>query len=117
MPLRQTSSPPGSVSCAVAALLLLALLLPFPWRSALAAEITPFNTFDQSPLVQIYGLPAPGRAKLLATGENEAGVALDLANDFAHGSNSRESIFLDGETLRSTFSFSRGFANGFEAGI
>ena len=103
--------------CLPAPLLLLATLLLFPLPAALAAEITPFNTFDQSPLVQIYGLPAPGRPKLLAGGENEVRVALDLANDFAHDSDGRESVFLDGETLRSTFSFARGFAGAYEAGI
>jgi hypothetical protein len=100
----------------VAAVLLAALLL-LPCPCLLAAEINPFNTFDQSPLVQIYGLPAPGRAKLLASGENEVRVALDLANNFAHDSSDREAVFLDGETLRTTFSFARGFAGRFEAGV
>jgi len=83
----------------------------------LSAEITPFNTFNQSPLVQIYGLPSPGRARLLSSGQYEAGVVLDLANDFAHNSTARESILLDGQTLRSTLYLTRGFAGRYEAGL
>jgi hypothetical protein len=94
----------------------LASLLAISHPSA-AAEITPFNTFNQSPIVQIYGLPAPGRAKLLDEGENEASLFLDLANNSTQHRNSRESIVLDGETLRSTLAFSHGFTDSFEAGI
>jgi hypothetical protein len=93
-----------------------AILLLFS-RTVPAAEITPFKTFNQSPLVQIYGLPAPGRARVLAAGETEACVMMDLASNFSNDATDREQILLDGETLRSTFSFSRGFANRFEAGI
>ena len=101
---------------AVTSLLAGVVLLCFS-RMALAAEITPFDTFDQSPLVQIYGLPAPGRAKVLAPGEYQAGLTMDLANDFAHNETERESISLDGETLRSTLSLARGIAGGYEAGL
>lgn len=84
---------------------------------ARGAEITPFDTFNQSPLVQIYGLPAPGRATVLPPGRSRAGLSLDLASNFAHDSNAREAILLDGETTRGTFSYRRGIAKGFEAGL
>jgi hypothetical protein len=109
-PLRQVTS------IAIMASLLATMLLSFP-RSATAAEITPFNTFNQSPIVQIYGLPGPGRAKLLADGEIETGIFLDLASNSTQHRNSREAIVLDGETLRCTLAFSRGFSDDFEAGL
>jgi hypothetical protein len=97
--------------------LLLATFLVAPAHPVCAAEINPFDTFNQSPLVQIYGLLGPGRAKVLRPGENEVTVGCDLANNFAHDANQREAVFLDGETIRSRFAYSRGFAGGYEAGI
>lgn len=97
--------------------LLLMCLALFPSRIARAAAITPFQTFDQSPLVQIYGLPAPGRAKLLGRGEMEARVSLDMANNFAPSETVRERIMLDGESYRTTLALSRGFADCFELGL
>lgn len=84
---------------------------------AKAAEIAPFDTFNQSPLVQIYGLPSPGRATILGKGDMEARLSFDLANNFAHHLNGHEAVMLDGETLRSTLSLYRGFTANFEAGL
>jgi hypothetical protein len=99
------------ITTLLSAVMLAVLARPLP-----AAEITPFQTFNQSPLVQIYGLPSPGHSRILKKGEFEARVALDLANNFAHGATDQESVLLDGESLRSTLSIQRGFA-GFEAGL
>ncbi|MBJ6725639.1 DUF3187 family protein [Geomesophilobacter sediminis] len=85
--------------------------------AARAAEITPFKTFNQSPIIQIYGLPAPEEARVLPAGHSKANLALDLASNFAHESIGSEKILLDGESLRTTLSLSRGFGSRFEAGI
>jgi hypothetical protein len=106
----------SAACCTIFASSLAIALLSIP-RPANAAEITPFHTFDQSPIVQIYGLPAPGRAKLLDDGEVETGLYLDLASNSTQHGNSREAIVLDGETLRSTLALSRGFLDNFELGL
>lgn len=91
-----------------------ALAVPAPAR---AAEIVPFQSFNQSPLVQIYGLPAPGSARILPAGKSRAGLALDLASNFAQDQSSREDVVLDGESVRATLSYQRGIADRFEAGL
>lgn len=84
---------------------------------ARGAEITPFDTFDQSPLVQVYGLPSPGHARILPPGRSRASFTFDLASNFAHDDNAREAIMLDGESIRSTLSVFRGFGGGYEGGL
>ena len=88
-------------------------------RPLFAAEITPFYTFNQSPLVQIFGLPPAERARILPPGHGEGTLVLDVANDFAHNTNGLtvESILLDGESYRTTLAFRYGIAKGIEGGI
>jgi hypothetical protein len=103
---------PVAFSC----LWLVCMLLP---REALGVEITPFYTQNQSPVTQIFGLPAPGDAKLLAKGRVSALVAADVANNFAKDDNlaSRESILLDGESYRYTLALRYGITDRLEAGL
>jgi len=82
-----------------------------------AVELYPFYTFNQSPLVQIYGLPAPDDARILAKGKTRGFLAVDLANNFGIDKNPRESITLDGESYRTTLGLRYGVGNGFEAGL
>ena len=82
-----------------------------------AVDITPFYTRNQSPLVQIFGLPAIGNASLLPDGKADARVIVDLANNYVDDSNPRESILLDGESTRLTLDFRYGIARGFECGV
>ena len=99
--------------------------IALPWLLTLlggaagAAEITPFYTQNQSPLVQIFGLPAAGNAVVSATGHGEGLLALDVASNFAHGTNgaSGETILLDGESYRTTLALRYGICKGVEAGI
>lgn len=88
----------------------------FP-NHAHSAEITPFYTQDQSPLTQIFGLPAPGSAFILPEGRSEARLALDVASNYSLGSSENESLILDGESYRTLLSFRHGLARGFEAGL
>jgi len=62
-----------------------------------ALEITPFNTKNQSPIIQVYGLPAAGNAILLSPGQKEFHVMLDYASNYVDNANVGEHIVLDGE--------------------
>ncbi len=95
------------------------LLLPCLAATASAAdmEITPFRTVNQSPLTQIFGLPAETGATVTPPGHVTLGFTQDIANDFALDNLQNESIRLDGESYRWTASARYGIANGFEAGI
>ncbi len=99
-------------------LLLLALpasgLLP---STAQARPVTPFFTFNQSPLVQLYGLPAIGEARILDPGEQRYRLQADIASNYTVGRKGGESILLDGETTRLTLAFSGHGGRNFEWGL
>ena len=82
-----------------------------------AVEITPFSTQNQSPVVQIFGLPPMGSAAVVAHGKAEGNVILDHASNYVNDSNARENILLDGESTRITLEGRFGIARGFEAGV
>jgi hypothetical protein len=92
------------------------VLLPYP-QILHAVDITPFYTRNQSPLVQIFGLPAIGNASLLPAGKADARLMVDLANNYVDDANTRESILLDGESTRFTLDFRYGISRGFECGV
>ena len=80
----------------------LAMLLPVFAAPAWAApiDIVPFQTANRSPLVQIFGLPAPGTARLLAPGASAVAFAVDTAQNFADSRSGNETVLLDGESYR-----------------
>ncbi len=82
-----------------------------------AAEITPFYTQNQSPLVQIYGLPFIGDASLAPSGKADFRLIVDLANNFVDDSNPRESILLDGESTRISLDARYGIKRDWEVGV
>ncbi len=82
-----------------------------------AVEITPFYTQNQSPLVQIYGLPFIGDALLLPARKADVRLIVDLANNYVKDSNPRENILLDGESTRISLDVRYGIARGFELGV
>lgn len=86
-------------------------------RAAGAVDTTPFYSFDQGPLVQIFGLPALGPARVVPRQVTEIGISLAVANNFSFGETSNETANLDGETWRTTLLARRGFAHGIELGI
>ncbi len=86
-------------------------------RPALAVELIPFATRNQSPLIQIYGLPTPEPAALLEKGQFSTGLVLDVANNFSSSSTTGESVLLDGETYRTNLSLRYGLRDRFELGI
>ena len=82
-----------------------------------AAEITPFYTQNQSPLVQIFGLPSIGEASLLGPGKADARLIVDLANNYVDDQNPRESILLDGESTRLSLDARYGIKREWELGV
>ena len=82
-----------------------------------AVEIVPFYTINQSPLIQIHGLPPIDNARLVAVGRVEGIASADVANNFAINSNNTERITLDGESYRFVLAARYGIAKGFECGI
>ncbi len=85
--------------------------------SATTLEIAPFRTFNQSPLIQIYGLPAPEDSTILAPRASRVEVSLDISSNFTDGTGPNEMLILDGETYRTTFRYRRGIGAGWEAGV
>lgn len=80
-------------------------------------EITPFRTVNQSPLVQIFGIPADSTAVVTEAGHLAVSLTQDVASDFSNSTISQEHIFLDGESYRWTLAARYGFGERFEAGI
>lgn len=82
-----------------------------------AMEITPFRVTSQSPLIQIYGLPADSGAVVTQRGKHAVALSLDNASSSTSHQNNREQIHLDGEATRVTTSIRYGFGERFEAGM
>ena len=89
----------------------------FYTQAVCALDITPFNMTNQSPLVQIYGLPSPGNATLLSPGRKEFHARLDHSSNYVNESNPQERLLLDGETTRMTLGGRYGLAPNVELGI
>lgn len=82
-----------------------------------ATEIIPLYSFNQSPLVQIYGLPTLGEARVLSREDAYVSLRVQLANNFSYTTNPTEQLMLDGETHRYTLMTRQGLANGYEWGL
>lgn len=98
-------------------LLILFMLCSVGVAAAADMEITPFNTFNQSPLVQIYGLPHDTSADITPPGTFRISLNQDLSSNYTSNSTAREQITLDGETYRLAFAARYGIAPRWEAGI
>ena len=82
-------------------------------RPAAAQLAEPMQIRNLNPLVAIFGLPA---WDTVAPG-NRFSASLELANHFEFGAKGGESLGFDGETTRTTLSFSHGFAEGWQVGV
>jgi hypothetical protein len=80
-------------------------------------EITPFRTVNQSPVVQIYGLPAESSATVAPLGRLIVGLTQDVASNYAVSRATGEQITLDGESYRWTLAARYGITDRFEIGI
>lgn len=77
----------------------------------------PLYSFNQSPLIQIYGLPALGEARVLGPQETTLAVHAQIANHFTGATSSSESLSLDGETRRLTLHWRQGLSGNREWGF
>jgi hypothetical protein len=90
------------------------LLLP---PSLYAVEMGPFYTQNQSPLVQIFGLPSIGEPSVVPSQKADLRLIVDLANNFVNDKTSNESIVLDGQSTRFSLDARYGIAKNFEVGL
>lgn len=100
--------------------LAVALFLVAFTASGVCAEplaITPFYTFNQNPLVQIYGLPAAENAVVQPAGRAWGLMAFDVANSDVGEESARERLLLDGESDRITLALRYGVAQDLELGF
>jgi len=97
--------------------LFLFLLCSAGVAAATDMEITPFSTFNQSPLIQIYGLPHDTSAEILTPGTFRVSMNQDLSSNYTVSSSTNEHITLDGETYRLAFVARYGIAPRWEAGV
>jgi len=86
-------------------------------RPTAAAVISPFYSFNQSPVVQIYGLPAIGRAEVLAPNHRRVELNEIIANNFTGMPLGNEMLMFDGESYRTTLMFAHGVTHDAELGI
>ncbi|RII28524.1 MAG: hypothetical protein CXR31_01170 [Geobacter sp.] len=100
----------------LAVIFCLCWLLSTP-ATARSAEITPFHTFNQSPLVQIFGLPAAEDAFLQPADRTWTFLGTDIANNFAGNTASHEELLIDGESYRITMAFRHGISDNIEVGM
>jgi len=82
-----------------------------------AAEITPFYTFNQSPIVQIFGLQPADNASVVPGGHLATQMGVAIASNFAVDNKGVEKITLDGETYRTNLALRYGIGKGFEVGV
>lgn len=74
-------------------------------------------------LARPFALPALGEAPVLARGQAESRVTLDIANEYVHegytsaGACAAECILLDGETTRLRFTQRRGLGGGWDLSL
>lgn len=80
-------------------------------------EITPFSSSNQSPLVQIYGLPRESGAEIASSGRLTIGLSQDLSSNYTVSNNAREEIALDGETYRTTLYARYGLIQRWDVGV
>jgi hypothetical protein len=80
-------------------------------------DLTPLPNTNQSPVTQIYGLPALGSFRLLHSGAGEAQISLVLTNHFSGSTTPEEELLFDGETHRVNLALRYGAKNDTEWGI
>jgi len=97
--------------------LVIGWIIPFFSPDLHAVEIAPFYTQNQSPLVQIFGLPSIGDASVVPSQKVDLRLIVDLANNFVNDKTSNESIVLDGQSTRFSLDARYGIAKNFEVGL
>ncbi|MBI3546949.1 MAG: DUF3187 family protein [Gammaproteobacteria bacterium] len=84
--------------------------------AASVSETRPLYSFNQSPLIQIYGLPALGEARVLAHNQSNLALRMQIANNFTGARSNVELLNLDGEMHRLSLEWRQGLGGGMEWG-
>ena len=77
----------------------------------------PFFIRNQSPVIQIFGLPPTEGGRITPPGRTRLRLVIDSANNFTTDESADESVRFDGETSRITLSLRHGFGDYWEAGL
>lgn len=100
--------------CRSLSLLAICLFLAVPvW----GIEVVPLYTRNQSPLVQVFGLPLAEEGNLTPEGDVDSRLVLDIANIFTGDSDENETLRLDGEVYRLTLALRYGVSDRLELGL
>lgn len=84
------------------------------WAAAAGAQLAePVHVRNLNPLVSIFGLPAWDTVPI----GTKFGVTAEVANHYRFSLAGNERLMLDGETVRTNFAFTHGFASGWSLGI
>lgn len=84
------------------------------WAAAAGAQLAePAHVRNLNPLVSIFGLPAWDTVPI----GTRFGVTAEVANHYRFSLVGNERLMLDGETVRTNFAFTHGFASGWSLGI
>ncbi len=93
-------------------LVMMGLLMMTCSSSTLAVDwSTPLAVSNQNPLARIYGIPVAENARLLAFGEQQFNLSLDVAYNFTTDKSSQDSVFLDGESTLLTLRWRYGLGD------
>lgn len=74
-----------------------------------AQSRTPLQVTNQSPFVQLFGMPAAESATVLQSGQETSHISFNWANNYTTGNNPTEAILLDGESARLDIRWRYGF--------
>jgi hypothetical protein len=80
-------------------------------------EITPFQTRNQSPLLQIFGIPYQSGSDVVLPGAIQVGLNQDLASNYTVHKTAQEQVAFDGETYRIAVTARYGVTPDWEVGI
>jgi hypothetical protein len=84
------------------------------WAAAAGAQLAePVHVRNLNPLVSIFGLPAWDTVPI----GTKLGVTAEVANHYRFSLVGNERLMLDGETVRTNFAFTHGFATGWSLGV
>ena len=77
----------------------------------------PFAVRNHNPFVAVYGIPVMDTVEVLDAGGQRLGLTLDVTSNFTDDGTDNEFIAIDGETYRLALRYTRGLADGWEAGF
>lgn len=105
----------GRLACLAG--LLLCLVPPTRGAAEPGDALAPYFSRNQSPIIQIHGLPGAEPGTVVPPGETELRLTFNAANNYAREFADAEWAIFDGETYRFDTSIRYGFAKRWELGI